>query len=256
MDKTRYFINKICLLITCELIDVKGMLRSLLLLAGLAFLPACAASQATPMAQLSAPAPTIQSARQILPAPSLSKHHVEVRFDKGSAEVRAAAMQVLYGAAQELRGQRITAIRVVGHADASGRRAFNQRLSQQRAEAVADQLRKLNLQAPQITVVGAGEVSPHGKKAKRSRAAEDRRVEIVIETAHESMAASAPAPALTQIQGPMPDAAQPMAPGLITALTGQTVAIHMPVWLQPANKPAIKRDPSAQGTTWLPPPAA
>lgn len=237
---------------------MKGLLRSLLLLAGLACLPACTASQVTPAAQPSAPSLTAESAPQVLPSPtqpSPSQHRAEVRFDKGSAEVRAAAMQILYGAAQELRGQRITSVRVVGYTDASGRRTFNQRLSQQRAEAVADQLRKLNLHAPQITVVGAGEVTPHGKKAKRSRAAEDRRVEIIIETAPEATAAMAPAQVLTQAQGPM-FAAATMIPEAIAAPTGQTVALHMPVWLQPATKPAIKRDPSAQGTTWLPPPAA
>lgn len=239
---------------------MKGLFRSLLLLAGLACLPACAASQVTPAAQPSAPSLTVESVPQVLPSPTQptpSQRRVEVRFDKGSAEVRASTMQILYGAAQELRGQRITSVRVVGYTDASGRRTFNQRLSQQRAEAVADQLRKLNLHAPQITVVGAGEVAPHGKKAKRSRAAEDRRVEIIIETVPEAIAAPAPspAPALTQAQAPMP-AAAPMTPNAIAAPTGQTVALHVPVWLQPANKPAIKRDPSAQGTTWLPPPAA
>lgn len=242
---------------------MKGLFRSLLLLAGLACLPACAASQVTPpAAQSSAPSLTAESAQQVPPSPTpsqptSSQRRVEVRFDKGSAEVRASAMQILYGAAQELRGQRITSVRVVGYTDASGRRAFNQRLSQQRAEAVADQLRKLNLHAQQIAVMGAGEVAPHGKKAKRSRAAEDRRVEIIIETVPEAIAAPAPspAPALTQAQTPM-SAAAPMTPNAIAAPTGQTVALYVPVWLQPANKPAIKRDPSAQGTTWLPPPAA
>lgn len=242
---------------------MKGLFRSLLLLAGLACLPACAASQVTQQQQPSAlspsaPALTAPANLQAAPSPTPSQHRVEVRFDKGSAEVRASAMQILYGAAQELRGQRITSVRVVGYTDASGRRAFNQRLSQQRAEAVADQLRKLNLRAEQTEVVGAGEVSPHGKKAKRSRVAEDRRVEIIIETVPEATTAQAPAPtsALTQAQSPLSAAAAPMTPDAITAPTSQTLAIHMPVWLQPANKPAIKRDPSAQGTTWLPPPAA
>ena len=237
--------------------DVKGLFRSLLLMAGLACLPACAASQVTPVPQPSAPSPIAAPANlQTPPSSTPSQHRVEVRFDKGSAEVRASAMQILYGAAQELRGQRITSIRVVGYTDASGRRAFNQRLSQQRAEAVADQLRKLNLRAEQTEVVGAGEISPHGKKAKRSRVVEDRRVEIIIETVPETAAALAPAPTLTKGQAPMPDVASATPLQAIPVPTIQTAALPMPVWLQPATKPAIKRDPSAQGTTWLPPPAA
>lgn len=235
---------------------MKGLFRSLLLLAGLACLPACAASPVTPAPQPSAPSQNAPANPQTLPSPTPSQHRVEVRFDKGSAEVRASAMQILYGAAQELRGQRITSVRVVGYTDASGRRTFNQRLSQQRAEAVADQLRKLNLRAERIEVVGAGEVSPHGKKAKRSRVAEDRRVEIIIETVPEAAAALAPAPVLTKGQSPMPDTASATAPRAIPAPAIQTAARPMPVWLQPANKPAIKRDSFAQGTTWLPPPAA
>lgn len=235
---------------------MKGLLRSLLLLAGLACLPACAASQVTLAPQSSAPSLATPTDQQRLAPPAPSRHHVEVRFDKSSAEVRASAMQILYGVAQELRGQRITLIRVIGYTDASGRRAFNQRLSQQRAEAVADQLRKLNLNAGRTEVVGAGEILPHGKKAKRSRVVEDRRVEIIIETVPETTAALAPAPTLTKGQAPMPDVASATAPQAIPVPTIQTAALPVPVWLQPANKPAIKRDPSAQGTTWLPPPAA
>lgn len=219
-------------------VNVKGLIRSLLLMVGLTCLPACAASQGSAVAQPSAQTLSAPSVPQQNPPVAVtSRHSVEVRFDKDSAAIRAAAMQILYGAAQELRGQRITSIQVIGYTDASGRRSYNQRLSQRRADAVADQLSKLGLFAERIEVLGGGEITPRGKGAKRA-ADDDRRVEIVIETVSDHIASIAPMVETAQ-------APSPGTPDIAASLPSDQVALHMPVWLQPVHKPAIKPDLSA-----------
>lgn len=237
---------------------MKGFFRSLLLLAGLACLPACAASEGMTAQQPSATSPS-PSPALLQPAapPTITSRSVSVHFDKNSADIRAAAMQILYGAALESRGHRITAIRVIGHADANGRRAYNQRLSEQRAASVADQLNKLGLRAERIEVVGAGEAAPQRKGKKRIAAAEDRRVEIVIETVAEQTAALAP-PSAASLASASPANGDAAAIGAVTIAprAAQQIAVAAPVWLQPLGKPAIKRNFVAPGTTWLPPPAA
>lgn len=237
---------------------MKGFFRSLLLLAGLACLPACAASEGMTAQQPSATSPS-PSPALLQPAapPTVTSRSVSVHFDKNSADIRAAAMQILYGAALESRGHRITAIRVIGHADANGRRAYNQRLSEQRAASVADQLNKLGLRAERIEVVGAGEAAPQRKGKKRIAAAEDRRVEIVIETVAEQTAALAP-PSAASLASASPANGDAAAIGavILAPHAAQQIVVAAPVWLQPLGKPAIKRNFVAPGTTWLPPPAA
>lgn len=236
---------------------MKGLIRSLLLLAGLACLPACAASEGMSAPQPNAPSLSVPTIPRPAPTLATATRSVDVRFDKNSADIRAAAMQILYGTAQEMRGQRITAIRVIGHTDASGRQTYNQRLSEQRAAAVADQLRKLGMRAERIEVIGAGEAAPRGKGKKRIAVAEDRRVEIIIETVAETTTALTPQAALTQATSAHA-AFAPLSP--LPAVTAPAIASNSidltPVLLQAAVKPAIKRDLFALGTTWLPPPAA
>ncbi|MCR6632143.1 MAG: OmpA family protein [Magnetospirillum sp.] len=113
---------------------------------------------------------------------------IVVHFDTASADIKASAMQILYGATRGLDLTSITSVRVRGYADASGRRGYNQKLSERRAAAVADQLGKLGVKATSLKIEGMGAV---GGKAK-ARSKEDRRVEVVIETI--ATAALAPEP--------------------------------------------------------------
>lgn len=231
--------------------------RSLLLLLGLATLPACAAyeqpTEATPQvtafpAPVSAPAPT---------GKIITTRTVVVHFDSNSDEIRAGAMQILHGAAQDLRGAKVTSIRVTGHTDGAGRRAHNQTLSERRAAAVADQLGKLGLRAETMVVRGAGEAKGAARRNK-----EDRRVEIVIEQVQEIVAtlpAPAPesAPAVTSTTTAHPTVG--ISAGNWDAISPHTpvVAEHRsPTPLQSAGKQAIKRNLARNGSTWLPPPVA
>lgn len=230
----------------------------MLLFAGLATLPACAAyeqrADLAPAPQASQP----QASQAALTGKIATTRTVVVHFDSNSDDIRAAAMQIMHGAAVDLRGARLTAIRVTGHADTTGRRSYNQKLSERRAAAVAAQLGKLGLHAEVMTVKGRGEDKAKTKGVERQHA-DDRRVEIVFEQSDE-IAAIAPTPAFANIGI---DGATFPAPTLTLSLPFHTLALHpqaiavvrSPEPLQSAAKHAIKRDLILDGTTWQPPPA-
>ncbi len=239
---------------------MKKLARFLLMMAGLAALPACASSEGMEAQRLLAATPVPQVER-LATAPEHSgtvntKHAVSVHFDSGSDEIRAGAMQTLYGAVLELKGSRIVAVRVIGHTDASGKRDFNQRLSERRAAAVAAQLVKLGLKAEVTVVRGAGEGSAKGKRKSR----QDRRVDIEFETVAQSASLAPQADSIT-VKAPVVQSSTTLVttadvtlPGVPADAAAPATEAPSPLALQRADKHAIKLTFLGIGTTWLPPP--
>ncbi len=99
-------------------------------------------------------------------------------FKLGSAELPDTLKKQLEVFAEVLKSKRgaSKAVRIEGHADASGAAAFNMQLSQKRAEAVRDFLVGLGADKELILPVGVGANVP--KNTKDPFAAENRRVEI------------------------------------------------------------------------------
>jgi len=60
----------------------------------------------------------------------------DILFDFDKADIRPSAAQALHQAAELIRTQASGAVRVEGHTDAKGSTAYNQRLSERRANAV------------------------------------------------------------------------------------------------------------------------
>ena len=69
---------------------------------------------------------------------------------------------------------------MAGHADRSGDAAYNQRLSQRRAEAVAAELVRDGVARGNISVQAFGESRPLVPTADNVREPQNRRVEIVL----------------------------------------------------------------------------
>jgi len=72
-------------------------------------------------------------------------------------------------------------VSVVGHADRSGSDAYNQRLSQQRADAVADLLAAGGIPRSALAVSAKGESQPRVPTADGVREPQNRRVEIAVQ---------------------------------------------------------------------------
>jgi OOP family OmpA-OmpF porin len=91
-------------------------------------------------------------------------------FDFGSAELRADAGPALDGLAKQLTQANYQKVDIVGHADRMGSGKYNQKLSEQRAEAVRDYLLEHGLDATKLTAFGVGSTEPlTGKECRGLR---------------------------------------------------------------------------------------
>ena len=103
-------------------------------------------------------------------------------FGFDSAELSDDAKAVIDERIQTLAGQaKLTSVmRVEGHTDSTGPEAYNLRLSQRRAQAVADYIASQapRVAASDIEVVGKGEADPVASNDTREGRAENRRVDI------------------------------------------------------------------------------
>ncbi len=105
-----------------------------------------------------------------------------LRFDSESAEVPADSRPFVQGIAEALAGNPGLAVKVVGHTDPYGNKAYNDWLSLQRAKAVAAVLVAEGVPADEIATEGLGSREPLPGTAQRGRPrpSVDRRVELII----------------------------------------------------------------------------
>ena len=103
-----------------------------------------------------------------------------VTFANNSAKLTAQAEGVLAPIAKVLKGRPdIKTVSVVGHTDSSGSESYNQKLSEARAQAVADYLSNAGVSA-NVTAKGMGESSPVASNATAEGRAQNRRVELSV----------------------------------------------------------------------------
>ena len=132
-----------------------------------------------------APAPVAQKKPEPAPAPApqapppVARNYI-VFFDWDKAEITGEALTILQSAAENARKGNISRIAATGHADTSGTRAYNVKLSERRARAVQAQLNKLGIATNQIAVDWKGELEQLVPTADGVREPQNRRVEIVF----------------------------------------------------------------------------
>ena len=105
----------------------------------------------------------------------------DILFDTGSAFLYAESQSIIDSVALVLSEYRQTYVNVNGYADTVGARAFNQTLSQQRAEGVSDSLVRGGVEPVRITPRGYGETNLAVPTADGVDEPRNRRVEIVLE---------------------------------------------------------------------------
>jgi outer membrane protein OmpA-like peptidoglycan-associated protein len=116
------------------------------------------------------------------PAPRAARKIIlrGVNFDFDKATIRADARPVLDEAIRTLEEERDVDVAVEGHTDAIGSDAYNQRLSERRAHAVADHLARGGVARSRMTVSGFGESRPVASNATDDGRAQNRRVELHV----------------------------------------------------------------------------
>jgi OmpA-OmpF porin, OOP family len=126
----------------------------------------------TPRVVAAAPAPPP-------PPPPLQRNFL-VFFDFDRSDITPEADRVIVQAANNAKVATVTRITLTGHADRSGPVAYNQRLSERRANAVAARLVREGIPPSAIVTIGRGETQPLVPTADGVREPQNRRVEIVF----------------------------------------------------------------------------
>lgn len=103
-----------------------------------------------------------------------------ILFATGSSVVRPGLNNDMAALASSLRRYPNSTIQIVGHTDSDGDAAFNQQLSEQRANAVSDVLLNQGVPFNRVRTFGRGESQPVATNFTPEGKAQNRRVEIVI----------------------------------------------------------------------------
>ncbi|WP_375737932.1 OmpA family protein [Pseudomonas boanensis] len=107
----------------------------------------------------------------------------DLLFEFDSAKLTAADEAKLDSVASRLKNEAPTAkLTVTGHTDSVGSDAYNQKLSERRAQSVTDYLIRSGVPAGNfVGVTGAGESQPVADNATKDGRSQNRRVEIQID---------------------------------------------------------------------------
>ena len=103
-----------------------------------------------------------------------------ITFAFNSYQVQPQFQATLNEVAQTLNAYPATMIDVLGHTDSVGSDEYNQRLSEQRAQAVANYLTARGVNRVRIATRGYGETMPIADNATEAGRAANRRVEIKV----------------------------------------------------------------------------
>ena len=103
-----------------------------------------------------------------------------VTFGFDQSNIQPQFYPVLNNVANTLRQYEQTVIEVAGHTDNPGAAAYNQQLSERRAQAVAQYLGGQGVNQQRIITVGAGMTRPIADNSTEAGRAQNRRVEITL----------------------------------------------------------------------------
>lgn len=111
---------------------------------------------------------------------------IKVTFDSGilfgfdSYQLTSQAKGNIQEMAETLKKYEDTNILIEGHTDNVGKENYNQRLSERRAQAVADYATSIGVDRSRIRTTGYGEEQPVAENESEAGRAENRRVEVAI----------------------------------------------------------------------------
>jgi OOP family OmpA-OmpF porin len=142
--------------------------------------PAAPAAPAQP-AEPARPAPT-PAPEPARPAPSSVRQSVVIQadalFDFDKSVVRPDGKRAIDEALSKLNGVDIEMVIATGHTDSIGTAAYNQRLSERRANAVKEYLVSKGIAASKITTIGKGKTQPVATNKTAEGRQKNRRVDI------------------------------------------------------------------------------
>jgi len=103
-----------------------------------------------------------------------------ITFKSGSAELDPSFYKVLNSVNVVVKKYNKTVVEVAGHTDSTGAAEYNQKLSERRANSVAQYLESQGLANNRVVTVGAGESRPVADNATPEGRQANRRVELTL----------------------------------------------------------------------------
>ena len=113
------------------------------------------------------------------PPPPPPEHNYTLFFDWNRADVTPDAQQIVAAAANTFKSGPPVPVQVIGHTDTSGSPAYNQKLSERRAQNVASDLVQQGVPQGAMTVTGVGQNDLKVPTPPGVREPQNRRVEII-----------------------------------------------------------------------------
>lgn len=104
----------------------------------------------------------------------------DILFDVDSYQLKPETKRQLTDFAQTLNKYEDTDIRIEGHADATGSDAYNQKLSNRRAEAVSAFLKSQGIKSSRVDELGYGEAQPVADNTTEAGRSKNRRVDVAV----------------------------------------------------------------------------
>jgi OmpA-OmpF porin, OOP family len=104
-----------------------------------------------------------------------------INFDINKALIKPESMGTLNMIVQVLKDNPDIRFEIGGHTDTDGAADYNLKLSQQRADAVKEQLIKMGIDASRLSAKGYGETKPISDNNSLEGKANNRRVEFVVQ---------------------------------------------------------------------------
>ncbi|KJY81711.1 membrane protein [Vibrio galatheae] len=101
-------------------------------------------------------------------------------FAVNSTELKTESVPMLEELVEFMKQYPQSNVEITGYTDSRGAAAYNQTLSEKRAQSVADVLVKEGIDSSRITATGEGENNPIASNETREGRAQNRRVEIVV----------------------------------------------------------------------------
>ncbi len=143
----------------------------------------------------------------------------KITFEPGSATLAVAATQTIDAVAEALRDCQGVKMEIGGHTDSQGRESMNERLSQQRADAVLNAIMARRVLTSNLSAKGYGESRPIADNGTEEGREANRRIEFTLTVAAETADAETGADTEAQAE---PEAQPEAAPEAGTEVTEGT----------------------------------
>ena len=131
------------------------------------------AIERSPSSTISSPAPASSLAERIAAAGNIT-------FETASAEITQEGFAIVDGIAAMLGEAPDTPVEVHGHTDSDGDSTVNERLSQERAQAVVNALVARGIDPERLVAIGFGESDPIEPNITAEGRAKNRRIEFAL----------------------------------------------------------------------------